>query len=248
MRRCGRQADTSASAPTPVRGSRSARKASTAFQQQRSGGGWWPCLRWASQATTSSKSRLCQALAGPRDHLGDHPLAAAAVQPADGGQQPQPAAACVKVPAPSAGWWPNTFALDRPEFAHTITTVDVTAIVRHFELIGVDNDAAAEIYTDDAVLEYVQSNERIRGRDNIIASRRAYPGRPTRFSVYRCLMFGATAAVELVMHIEGDQPHPVVAILDLNGDAISRERIYIAEPWPAPDYREAWAESITDST
>jgi hypothetical protein len=132
--------------------------------------------------------------------------------------------------------------------APTIITVDATAIVRHFELVGVDNDAAAEDYTVDAILEYVQSNERIRGRDNIIASRRAYPGRPTHFSVYRCMKFGATAAVELVMYIQGDQPHPVVAIVDLHGDAISRERIYIADPWPAPEYRASWVEPITRST
>jgi hypothetical protein len=126
--------------------------------------------------------------------------------------------------------------------------VDATAIMRHFELLGVDNDAAAEIYTDDAVLEYVQGNERIRGRDNIIASRRASPQGPTRFSVYRCMMFGATAAVELVLHIEGQESHPVVAILDLNGDAISRERIYIAEPWASPEYRATWSEPITGPT
>lgn len=124
--------------------------------------------------------------------------------------------------------------------------MNAAAITRHFELLGVDNLSASEIYTEDAMLEYVQSGERIRGRDNITASRQAYPGRPTRFSVLRCAMLGTTAAVELVMRIEDDESHPVVAILDLRGDAISRERIYIAEPWPAPAYRAAWAEPLTD--
>lgn len=107
----------------------------------------------------------------------------------------------------------------------TVDGVDAAAIDRHFELLGVDNVAASEIYTDDAVLEYVQSGERIRGRDNITASRQAYPGRPTRFSVYRRALLGSTAAVELVMRIGDDEPHPVVAILDLHGERISRERI-----------------------
>jgi hypothetical protein len=71
--------------------------------------------------------------------------------------------------------------------------MDEVAIRRHFELIGRDNAAAAEIYTDDAVLEYVQSGERIRGRDNIIASRDAYPGRPTSFEVHGC--FGDASTV-----------------------------------------------------
>ena len=125
--------------------------------------------------------------------------------------------------------------------------MDAASIARHFELLGVDNAAAAEIYTEDAVLEYVQSGERIRGRDNITASRQAYPGRPTRFAVHRCAMLGTTAAVELVMTIGDDEPHPVVAILDLRGDAICRERIYIAEPWPAPGYRAAWVEPPPES-
>src|SRR3954453_13653002 len=103
--------------------------------------------------------------------------------------------------------------------------MDAAAISRPFELLGIDNRAAAEFYNDDAVLEYVQSGERIRGRDNITASRQAYPGQPTRFAVRRCILLGATAAVELVMTIEGDEPHPVVAILDLQDGAISLERI-----------------------
>ena len=128
----------------------------------------------------------------------------------------------------------------------TVCCVDVATLTRHFELLGVDNTAASEIYTDDAVLEYVQSRELISGRDNITASRDAYPGRPTRFSVRRCIVGATTATVELIMHIEGDEPHPVVAVLDLSNDRISRERIYIADPWPAPDYRARWVEIGTE--
>lgn len=53
------------------------------------------------------------------------------------------------------------------------------ALVAHFEAIGRDAQLAAEIYADDAILEYPQSGERIRGKAGIVASRRAYPGRPT---------------------------------------------------------------------
>ena len=123
--------------------------------------------------------------------------------------------------------------------------VDPAALVRHFELLGVDNEAASEIYAEDAVLVYVQSGERIRGRDNITASRLAYPGRPTRFTVRRCTILGAAAVVELGMQV-GDEPHHVVAVLELRDDAITQERIYIAEPWPAPGYRAAWVEPATD--
>ena len=49
-----------------------------------------------------------------------------------------------------------------------------------------DFEAEHEIYRDDAVLEYPQSGERIRGRRNIQASRFAQPNKK-RFSVRRML-------------------------------------------------------------
>ncbi|HZC69575.1 MAG TPA: nuclear transport factor 2 family protein [Jatrophihabitans sp.] len=124
--------------------------------------------------------------------------------------------------------------------------MDEETLRQHFESIGIDNSAAAELYTDDATLEYVQSGERIRGRSAITASRNAYPGRPTHFRMER--WFGAEdrVAVELTMFIDGDVPHPVAAILDVRDGLICRERIYICEPWEAPAYRAQWAERILD--
>ena len=49
-----------------------------------------------------------------------------------------------------------------------------------------DFEAEHSIYRDDAVLEYPQSGERIRGRRNIQASRSAQPNKK-RFTVQRIL-------------------------------------------------------------
>jgi hypothetical protein len=124
--------------------------------------------------------------------------------------------------------------------------MDEVALRRHFELIGVDNVAAAECYTDDAMLEYMPSAERIRGRAAIIASRNAYPGRATHFRMGRSFGAEGRAAVELTMFIDGDLPHPVAAILELRDGLICRERLYICEPWDAPAYRAHWAEPLTE--
>ena len=121
-----------------------------------------------------------------------------------------------------------------------------TRIRDHFGAIGRDEDRAGSIYADDAVLEYVQSNERIRGRAAIIASRQAYPGRRAAFEVRRVTGSGDVRTVELVLRIAGEDPHPVVAILDLRDGLVVRERIYIAEPWAPPAYRRRWAEPIED--
>ncbi len=115
-------------------------------------------------------------------------------------------------------------------------------ISAHFRAIGSDEVAAGEIYADDAVLEYVQSRERIRGRSNIISSRQAYPGRPTSFAVDRVLGTGDLRVVELTMHLDGEESHAVVAILEFRDERVIRERIYIAEPWDAPEYRARWVE------
>lgn len=116
--------------------------------------------------------------------------------------------------------------------------------MRHFEAIGKDEIRAGEIYADDAVLEYLQSGERIRGKANIIASRQAYPGRPSAFEVHRCAGTADLQVVELTLRFDGADPHPVVAILDFRDGMAVRERIYIAEPWEPAAYRAAWVEPI----
>ena len=117
-------------------------------------------------------------------------------------------------------------------------------IREHFGAIGRDEAVAIRIYADDAVLEYVQSNERIRGIAGIVASRREFPGPPSAFDVHRVFGTPELQAVEMTLRIEGDEPHPVIAILELRDGLVTLERIYIAEPWDPPAYRSEWAVAI----
>ena len=58
------------------------------------------------------------------------------------------------------------------------------AIDRHWASSAAgDQDAEHEIYHDDAVCEYPQSGEVIRGRHNLQALRSHHPGRPSGFAV-----------------------------------------------------------------
>ena len=124
-----------------------------------------------------------------------------------------------------------------------ISAEDATrnAIVEHFHAIGTDEIAAGAIYCDDAVLEIVQSSERIVGKANIIAAREAYPGRPVTFEVVRVAGSGDLWVAELILRFGGVEPHYVAAVLDVDDGRIMRERIYTAEPWEAPVYRASWA-------
>ena len=121
-------------------------------------------------------------------------------------------------------------------------TVLATRISEHFEAIGKDEVRAAAIYAEDAVLEYIQSGERIRGRANIIASRQAYPGRPAAFEVRRSGGSPGLQVVELTLRFDGDEPHPVVAVMEFRDGLCVLERIYIAEPWEPAAYRARWVE------
>ena len=63
-----------------------------------------------------------------------------------------------------------------------------------------DFEAEHQIYREDAVLEYPQSGERIRGRRNIQASRFAQPSRK-RFTVRRILGAADLWVTEFVTHL-----------------------------------------------
>jgi hypothetical protein len=60
------------------------------------------------------------------------------------------------------------------------------ALERHWTASAAgDQDAEHEIYNDDAVVEYPQSGERVRGRHNVQALRSQHPARPSGFVVRR---------------------------------------------------------------
>ena len=90
-----------------------------------------------------------------------------------------------------------------------------------------------QIYRADAVLEYPQSGERIRGRDNIRAARIAQPN-TKRFTVRRILGGGDLWISELVLTYDA-QPFYVVSIMELDGGEVVRETQFFADPFePGP--------------
>ena len=97
------------------------------------------------------------------------------------------------------------------------------------------NDFAAEhqIYREDAVLEYPQSGERIRGRTNIQASRAAQPNLK-RFSVRRIIGAGGLWVTEYVLTYDG-RPSYTVSIMEFSEGKVARETQYFADPFaPGP--------------
>src|ERR1700742_1064750 len=89
-----------------------------------------------------------------------------------------------------------------------------------------DFEAEHEIYRDDAVLEYPQSGERIRGRRNIQASRFAQPNKK-RFTVRRMTGSGDLWITEFVLSYDGI-PSYVVSIMEFSEGLVARETQYFA--------------------
>jgi len=121
---------------------------------------------------------------------------------------------------------------------------DVQAALQAHWAASDANDFAAEhaIYHDDAVLEYPQSNERIRGREKIQASRAAQPDHK-RFTVRRMLGGNGLWITELVLAY-GDRPFHVVSIMEFGGSKVVRETQYFGEPFAPGASRARWVERI----
>ncbi len=105
-----------------------------------------------------------------------------------------------------------------------------------------DFDTEHRIYRADAVLEYPQSGERIRGRDDIQASRVAQPN-AKRFTVRRILGGGGLWISELVLTYDG-QPFYVVSIMEFEDGEVVRETQYFGEGFDPGPSRAQWVERM----
>jgi ketosteroid isomerase-like protein len=119
-----------------------------------------------------------------------------------------------------------------------------SALDRHWAASDANDFAAEhEIYRDDAVLEYPQSGERIKGRHNIQASRTAQPNRK-RFTVRRIVGAGGLWATEFVLTYDG-KPSYTVSIMEFQDGRVARETQYFADPFTPGPSRTQWVEKMS---
>ena len=105
-----------------------------------------------------------------------------------------------------------------------------------------DFEVEHQIYRDDAVLEYPQSGERIRGRRNIQASRAAQPN-SKRFTVRRILGAGDLWVTEFILTYDG-QPSYTVSIMEFEGGKVASETQYFGDAFEPGPSRARWVERI----
>ena len=105
-----------------------------------------------------------------------------------------------------------------------------------------DFEAEHQIYGEDAVLEYPQSGERIRGRLKIQSSRAAQPNRK-RFTVRRIIGSGDLWVTEYVLSYDG-RPSYTVSIMEFLDGNVARETQYFGDPFEPGRSRARWVEQM----
>ena len=105
-----------------------------------------------------------------------------------------------------------------------------------------DFETEHDIYRDDAVLEYPQSGERIRGRRNIQITRTKQPSKK-RFTVRRIIGSGDLWVTEYTITYQG-RPAYTVSIMEFRNGKVVHETQYFADPFEAPAWRSQWVQRI----
>ena len=105
-----------------------------------------------------------------------------------------------------------------------------------------DFETEHDIYREDAVLEYPQSGERIRGRHNIQASRAAQPN-SKRFQVRRIVGTGDLWVTEFILFYDG-RPSYSVSVMEFLQGKVARETQYFGDPFEPGPSRAQWVERM----
>jgi ketosteroid isomerase-like protein len=106
-------------------------------------------------------------------------------------------------------------------------------VVREFWRLMASNDftSVGAVLADDFVLEWPQSGERIRGRDNFVAMNAEYPSHgPWRFAINDVVSEGARAVSDVSV-TDGVQQGRALSFFTLQGDG---RIVRIVEFWPEP--------------
>ena len=109
----------------------------------------------------------------------------------------------------------------------------------HWENISTNVERSHDLYHEDAVLEFPQSGERFEGRAIFLDWRLRYPAE-VAYRVRRVTARDGLVVVVCSVSYNGGPWVMGVQLLEFRGDRVARERIYVTEPWEAPEWRAPW--------
>ena len=117
-----------------------------------------------------------------------------------------------------------------------MTTAEV---VKRFWSLMQSNDfySVGEVLSDDFILDWPQSGERIRGRENFGRMNKEYPSHGVwKFTINRLLVDG-DEAVSDVLVTDGVQRARVISFFHVVDGKIQRQLEFWPDPFPAPENR-----------
>jgi ketosteroid isomerase-like protein len=106
-----------------------------------------------------------------------------------------------------------------------------------------DLDAEHDIYDDDAICDYPQSGERIRGRVNLQALRGHHPDKPSGFDVKRIQGEGNLWITEYMISYQA-QAAFTVSVMEFRDGKVIHETQYFSSPFEAPAWRSQWVQQM----
>jgi ketosteroid isomerase-like protein len=106
-----------------------------------------------------------------------------------------------------------------------------------------DRAALDRLFTEDVVMEWPQSGERIRGDRNRREIYSRFPALP-KVTPRRVTGGGATWVLEANLDYGDGDPYLAVFVFELRRGKIAKEIAYWSKPFPAPDWRAPWVERI----
>jgi hypothetical protein len=121
---------------------------------------------------------------------------------------------------------------------------NVEVAKRFWKLIGEqDWDSAARLLDPELIVEWPQSRERMRGPDSFIAVNRHYPGNHS-VTILRAAAFGPQVVTTVWIEADTGQRTFANSFFEFRQGRIARIEEYWAEPYPAPEWRSRWVESL----
>ncbi len=106
-----------------------------------------------------------------------------------------------------------------------------------------DLDALDRVFTDDVVLEWPQSRERIVGGENRREIYRRFPSLP-KASIKRITGSGDLWTLEADLDYGDGDPFLCVFLFEMRDGLIAKETAYWSKPFPAAEWRAPWVERM----
>jgi ketosteroid isomerase-like protein len=106
-----------------------------------------------------------------------------------------------------------------------------------------DLQALDRVFTDDIVMEWPQSGERIVGAQNRREIYSRFPSLP-HVTLRRMMGSGDLWTLEASLDYGDGEPYQCVFIFEMRDGLIARETAYWSKPFPAPDWRRPWVQMM----